>query len=107
MEQADLSQAQLVRVEMKAVDLNGARMTSSKLVRSNLSLASAVEADMSASVVTHTPYPGIDISGTNLVNTGIFKEQALNEFPDIIYSGSTRWDQPKRKLGITSLANNL
>lgn len=74
------------------MNLSGALMTASRLIQSDLSRASVIEADMSAAIVTHTPYPGIDLSGANLEKTGIFKEQALLKFPDITYSGSTRWD---------------
>ena len=78
---------------MQNVDLSGAWMPLARFVGADLSGACCIEADLWSSQVADTSYPGSDLSGANLAKTGIYRQEALRKFPDIVYSDATRWDE--------------
>ncbi len=56
-------------------------------------------------------YPHADLSGANLERSGVYREQALAQYPDLRYTSSTRWDRPRsshrERLVLTSSLLNI
>jgi uncharacterized protein YjbI with pentapeptide repeats len=94
MEEVNLSGAYLEGVDLGWADLSGAVMSRADLGFADLTGANLTEADMWSVKMRGSQYPATDLRGTNLRGTGVYQATALSQFPDIVYSARTRWDQP-------------
>ena len=94
LEQVDLSQAKLTNISLQHADLSGAQLSHASLLHADLSGATLEQAEMWAVNMSGSQYPQANLSGTNLERSGVYREQALAQFPDLRYTNSTRWDRP-------------
>jgi hypothetical protein len=72
-------------------------MPYARFIRCDLSHTGLAEGELWSAQLWESPYPSADIRGTNLERTGVYRKQALDRYPDLRYSDSTRWDDPDRR----------
>jgi hypothetical protein len=96
-ESATLTEVSFLNTRLTHADFSAATMPYARIVHCDLSFTAFPESELWSAQLLDSAYPSADIRGTNLERTGVYRHQALNRYPDLRYSDSTRWDHPERR----------
>ncbi|MFZ0488472.1 MAG: pentapeptide repeat-containing protein, partial [Arenicellales bacterium] len=96
-ESATMSEVRLINTRLAHADLSAVSMPFARMMQCDLSHTALTEGELWSAQLWDSAYPSADIRGTNLERTGIYRHQALDRYPDLRYSDSTRWDDPDRR----------